>query len=122
MISTTGMGHLPDYRWSAVIDTVSLLEDPGVEQGKYHTSLARAKGNKMLPSQTYSCPVLLREIINTAPGQVLANQHLPLEYWLLQITIISFILLLIIPNAKCYFLCKSLFLMQVLFHSSIPFD
>lgn len=86
MISTTGMGHLPDYRWSAVIDTVSLLEDPGVEQGKYHISLARVKGSKMLPSQTYSHPVLLREMRNTAPGQVLANQHLALD---LQITIIS---------------------------------
>lgn len=53
MISTTGMGHLPDYRWPAVTDTVSLFEGPGVEQGEYHTSLARVKGSKMLPSQTY---------------------------------------------------------------------
>lgn len=34
MISTTGMGHLSDYRWSAATDIVSLLEDLGVEQGE----------------------------------------------------------------------------------------
>lgn len=58
MISTTGTGQLPDYSWFAVTDTASLLEGPGVEQGQHHTSSARVKDSKTLPSQTYlqHCP------------------------------------------------------------------